>query len=103
MRISQVQMSKFIGEEKEVNLGGAQMKTRVLEEAELKVRLLKAHEQLTPQATPTPAKASNGTAEDSKWGLEKLKLAESKKAQTLAQTNKDRSDLFVLDFVNEEM
>jgi len=35
MRLSQIQMQKLIGEEKEVNLGGAQMKTRTLEEAEL--------------------------------------------------------------------
>ncbi len=35
MRISQVQMQKLAGEEKEVNLGGAQMKTRLLPDAEL--------------------------------------------------------------------
>src|SRR3989338_1846707 len=35
MRISQVQMQKLVGAEKEVNLGGAQIKTRVLPEAEL--------------------------------------------------------------------
>lgn len=35
MRISQVQMQKLIGEEKEVNLGGAQIKTRILPEAEI--------------------------------------------------------------------
>src|SRR3989344_4665155 len=34
MRISQVQMQKLLGEEKEVNLGGAQLKTRILPEAE---------------------------------------------------------------------
>ncbi len=74
-----------------------------LEEAELKVKLLKAQEQLTPQSTPTAVKISNGNSEDSKWNLEKLKLAESKKAQVLAQTNKDKADLLVLDLVNEEM
>ena len=37
MRISQIQMQKFIGEEKEVNLGGAQIKTRILPEAELNI------------------------------------------------------------------
>ena len=37
MRISQVQMQKFTGEEKEVNLGGAQLKTRILQEAKLSV------------------------------------------------------------------
>lgn len=37
MRISQVQMLKLIGAEKEVSLGGAQIKTRVLEKAELRV------------------------------------------------------------------
>jgi hypothetical protein len=37
MRISQIQMQKLIGEEKEVNLGGAQIKTRVLPEVELKI------------------------------------------------------------------
>ena len=35
MRLSQVQMQKLEGTEKEVNLGGAQIKTRVLPEAEL--------------------------------------------------------------------
>ena len=38
MRISQIQMQKLIGAEKEVNLGGAQMKTRSLPEAELKIK-----------------------------------------------------------------
>lgn len=37
MRISQIQMQKFIGEEKEVNLGGAQLKTRILLNAEITV------------------------------------------------------------------
>ena len=37
MRISQIQMRKFIGEEREVNLGGAQMKTRVLQEGEIRI------------------------------------------------------------------
>ena len=37
MRLSQVQMKKLAGEEKEANLGGAQMKTRVLPEAEIRV------------------------------------------------------------------
>jgi len=37
MRISQVQMQKLIGAEKEVNFGGAQVKTRILHEAELKI------------------------------------------------------------------
>ena len=32
LRISQIQMQKFTGEEKEVNLGGAQLKTRILPE-----------------------------------------------------------------------
>ena len=35
MRLSQIQMQKLTGAEKEVNLGGAQIKTRVLPEAEL--------------------------------------------------------------------
>ncbi len=35
MRISQIQMQKLVGAEKEVNLGGAQMKTRDLPEAEI--------------------------------------------------------------------
>ncbi len=35
MRISQIQMQKLIGEEKEVNLGGAQIKTRILHDAQL--------------------------------------------------------------------
>ncbi len=38
MRISQIQMQKLIGAEKEVNLGGAQMKTRSLPEAELSLK-----------------------------------------------------------------
>lgn len=37
MRISQIQMQKLIGEEKEVNLGGAQIKTRILPEAQLSI------------------------------------------------------------------
>ena len=37
MRISQIQIQKLIGEEKEVNLGGAQIKTRILPEAELSI------------------------------------------------------------------
>jgi hypothetical protein len=37
MRISQVQMRKLIGEEKEVNLGGAQIKTRILPDAQLSI------------------------------------------------------------------
>lgn len=37
MRVSQIQMQKLIGEEKEVNLGGAQIKTRVLPDAELSI------------------------------------------------------------------
>lgn len=37
MRISQVQMQKLVGAEREVNLGGAQMKTRELPEAEIKI------------------------------------------------------------------
>ena len=37
MRISQVQMQKLIGAEKEVSLGGAQIKTRILSDAELKI------------------------------------------------------------------
>ncbi|MBM3234564.1 hypothetical protein FJZ19_05740 [Candidatus Pacearchaeota archaeon] len=37
MRISEIQMQKLIGIEKEVNLGGAQLKTRELPEAELKI------------------------------------------------------------------
>ncbi|MDP2673033.1 MAG: hypothetical protein Q8O84_04440 [Nanoarchaeota archaeon] len=35
MRLSQVQIRKLEGAEKEINLGGAQIKTRVLPEAEL--------------------------------------------------------------------
>ncbi|MDO8508138.1 MAG: hypothetical protein Q7S27_00470 [Nanoarchaeota archaeon] len=38
MRISQVQMQKLIGEEREVNLGGAQIKTRILPEAQLSIQ-----------------------------------------------------------------
>jgi|SRR3989344_450526 len=38
MRISQVQMQKLVGVEKEVNLGGTQMKTRSLPEAELRIK-----------------------------------------------------------------
>ena len=37
MRISQVQMGKLVGAEREVNLGGAQMKTRLLQEAEIRI------------------------------------------------------------------
>ena len=37
MRISQIQMQKLTGTEKEVNLGGAQLKTRLLPEAELSI------------------------------------------------------------------
>ncbi len=37
MRISQVQMQKLIGKEREVNLGGAQIKTRILSEATLNI------------------------------------------------------------------
>ncbi len=37
MRISQIQMQKLIGEEKEVNLGGAQIKTRILPEAQISI------------------------------------------------------------------
>ena len=37
MRLSQIQMQKLIGEEKEVNLGGAQIKTKILPEAELSI------------------------------------------------------------------
>src|SRR3972149_9480912 len=37
MRLSQLQMQRLIGAEKEVNLGGAQIKTRVLPEAEIKI------------------------------------------------------------------
>jgi hypothetical protein len=35
MRVSQVQMSKLVGSEEEVNLGGAQIKTRILPKAKL--------------------------------------------------------------------
>lgn len=35
MRISQIQMQKLVGKEEEVNLGGVQMKTRVLPDAQL--------------------------------------------------------------------
>jgi len=38
MRISQIQMRKLIGAEKELNIGGAQMKTRSLPEAELIIK-----------------------------------------------------------------
>lgn len=37
MRISQIQMQKLIGCEKEINFGGAQIKTRLLPEAELSI------------------------------------------------------------------
>ena len=37
MRISQVQMGKLMGEEKEVNLGGAQIRTRILPNVEISV------------------------------------------------------------------
>lgn len=37
MRLSQVQMKKLTGIEKEINLGGAQIKTRVLPEVHLKI------------------------------------------------------------------
>jgi len=37
MRISQIQMQKLVGCEKEVNIGGAQIKTRILPEAELSI------------------------------------------------------------------
>lgn len=37
MRISQVQMQKLVGTEKEINIGGAQIKTRQLPNAELKI------------------------------------------------------------------
>ena len=37
MRISQIQMRKLEGEEKEVNLGGAQIKTRILPDAQLSI------------------------------------------------------------------
>ena len=37
MRLSQVQMQKLVGAEHEVNLGGAQMKTRIMPEADLTI------------------------------------------------------------------
>lgn len=37
MRISQIQMQKLEGQEREVNLGGAQLKTRILPEATLSI------------------------------------------------------------------
>ena len=37
MRISQIQMQKLIGVEKEINLGGAQIKTRILPDAIIKI------------------------------------------------------------------
>lgn len=37
MRISQVQMRKFVGAEREINLGGAQMKTRILQNANIRI------------------------------------------------------------------
>ncbi len=37
MRVSQIQMQKLIGRETEVYLGGAQIKTRILPEAELSI------------------------------------------------------------------
>jgi hypothetical protein len=74
-----------------------------LEEAELKVKLLKAQEQLSPQPTPIQAKVTNSSSEDLKGTIQKLKSDESKKAHDLALADKDKADLFVLDFLNEEI
>ena len=37
MRISEIQLGKLVGEYKELNIGGAQIKTRILPEAELMI------------------------------------------------------------------
>jgi len=68
LRISQIQMQKFIGEEKEVNLGGAQLKTRILLDADITVGG-KKHIKLPIQV---PVKIIKGTPPPSIVGIDFL-------------------------------
>jgi hypothetical protein len=78
-----------------------------LEEAELKVKLLKAQQQLTPQlATAVPTSTNtpeNITDEQKKAALDKFKTEQLKKAQELAKANKDNPNMLVLDTVNAQL
>jgi len=68
MRISQVQMGKLIGAEKEVNLGGAQIKTRVLPEAELKIN----EKKIKISSVQVPVKLIKGTPPPTVLGIDFL-------------------------------
>ena len=67
MRISQVQMQKLIGVEKEVNLGGANIKTRQLPEAELKIG-----EKIVKIPVQVPVKLLRGTPPPTILGIDFL-------------------------------
>ena len=67
MRISQIQMQKLIGVEKEVNLGGAQIKTRELPEAELKI-----YEKIVKIPIQVPVKFLKGTPPPTILGVDFL-------------------------------
>ncbi len=67
MRISQLQMQKLIGAEKEVNLGGASMKTRELPEAELKIG-----EKIVRIPVKVPVKLMKGTPPPTILGIDFL-------------------------------
>lgn len=67
MRISQIQMQKLIGTENEVNLGGAQIKTRILSDAELKIG-----EKLIKIPVQVPVKIIRGTPPPTILGIDFL-------------------------------
>ncbi|MEK6926999.1 MAG: hypothetical protein AABX11_01065 [Nanoarchaeota archaeon] len=67
MRISQLQMQKLIGAEREVNLGGANIKTRQLPEAELKIG-----EKIIKIPVQVPVKSLSGTPPPTILGIDFL-------------------------------
>jgi hypothetical protein len=73
-----------------------------LEDAQLKLKLIQAQQQLSPMPTPTPQPVVNNS-DQAKKALEDLKIAESKKAEALAKEAKEKTDVFILDLVNNEI
>lgn len=68
MRLSQVQMGKLAGTEQEINLGGAQIKTRILPEVELKI----VGENIKMSSIQVPVKLIKGTPPPTILGVDFL-------------------------------
>jgi hypothetical protein len=73
-----------------------------LEDAQLKLKLMQAQAQLSPVPTAT-AQPVKLTGDQEKLALEELKETESKKAEVLAKEAKEKTDVFILDFINAEI